>query len=245
MLLHVEGLSVHFPIRQGFWRRQVGVARAVDEATFSIERGETLLIAGQEGAGKSALARTLLQLISPTSGQIFLEGKKVGRLKGKKLQQFRRQVQAIFSNPYASLNPRLRVGQIVEEPLHIQGLKRAGGRQSSPSLLKKVGLNPFVAQRYPFELSGLQRQLVSLARAMALQPDLLIMDEPLARLDRVVHSLFLERLRTLQEETGVAYLLLLDDTTEAGSLPHRRLWLEKGRLVEENVSAKKFGQKRH
>ncbi|HVG98066.1 MAG TPA: ATP-binding cassette domain-containing protein, partial [Chloroflexota bacterium] len=184
-LLDVRDLVMHFPLTQGvIFQRKVGAVRAVDGLSFTIRKGETLGLVGESGCGKSTTGRAILQLYRPTSGTVQFEGVELTRLKGEALRKMRRQVQMIFQDPYASLNPRMTVGSINGEPLDIHGLARGRDKQQRvEELLRVVGLNPYFANRYPHEFSGGQRQRIGIARALAVNPSFIVCDEPISALD--------------------------------------------------------------
>src|SRR5918912_1468571 len=185
MLLRVENLKMYFPITQGIiLQRQVGWVRAVDDISFSVQRGETLGLVGESGCGKSTTGRAILQLYKPTQGTVNFLGKSLTQLSGGDLRRMRREMQMIFQDPYASLNPRITVGSIIGEPLEIHGLARGRAKQERvQELLRIVGLNPYFANRYPHEFSGGQRQRIGIARALAVQPSFILCDEPISALD--------------------------------------------------------------
>lgn len=185
VLLHVENLVKHFPIKKGvIFQRSVGAVHAVDDVSFDIFRGETLGLVGESGCGKSTTGRTILQLHRPTSGKIIFEGENLAELKGEKLRRKRRDIQMIFQDPYASLNPRMTVGKIIAEPMEIhKTFSGAAKERRVQELLSLVGLNPAFVNRYPHEFSGGQRQRIGVARALALEPKLIVCDEPISALD--------------------------------------------------------------
>src|SRR5215216_3858897 len=181
-ILRVENLKMYFPITQGIiLQRQVGWVRAVDDITFTVKEGETLGLVGESGCGKSTTGRAILQLYKPTGGTVDFVGKDLTSLSGGELRKMRREMQMIFQDPYASLNPRMTVGSIIGEPLEIHALARGKGKQERvQELLRLVGLNPYFANRYPHEFSGGQRQRIGIARALAVEPSFIVCDEPIS-----------------------------------------------------------------
>ena len=212
-LLRLEGLKVWFPIRDGIIRqRHVGDVQAVDGVTFEIERGETLGLVGESGCGKSTTGRAIIRLNPPTGGRIFFDGQDVTEFKGSELRRLRKRMQMIFQDPYASLDPRMTAGGIIAEPLDIHDVgKPADRRERVRELLQTVGLNPAYASRYPHEFSGGQRQRIGVARALALQPDLIVADEPISALDVSIQAQIINLLERLQGEFGLTYLFIAHD----------------------------------
>ncbi|MCA9959736.1 MAG: ATP-binding cassette domain-containing protein [Anaerolineales bacterium] len=232
-LLAVHHLQVHFPIRDGLLRRQVGAIRAVDDVTFAIARGETLALVGESGVGKTLLGRSILQLTQPTGGRVVFAGQDVTRPNPATLRTLRRQVHMLFQDPYRSLNPRMPVGKLVAEPLAVHNMGRAAEREARvAALLQQVGLNPYCAARPPFDFSGLQRQRVNLARALASEPVLLILDEPLTRLDPVLHPQMMALLAALRTEHDLTYLLLAQDLAYVRDFAQQVGVMYAGRVVE-------------
>ena len=185
VLLRVDNLVKHFPIMRGILQKQVGAVRAVDDISFDVKRGETLGLVGESGCGKSTAGRTILQLYRATSGEVTFDGVDLVKLKGEDLRLMRRKMQMIFQDPYASLNPRMTVGEIIREPLLVHNVtNEAEGNERVKELLELVRLNPAFSTRYPHEFSGGQRQRVGIARALALQPSFIVCDEPISALDR-------------------------------------------------------------
>jgi len=205
VLLKVENLYKHFPIKKGIiFSRQTGAVHAVDGISFNIYNGETLGLVGESGCGKSTTGRTILQLYRPTSGSVFFEGDDLAKLKGENLRRKRRDLQMIFQDPYASLNPRMTVGQIIGEPMEIHGTyKGAAQTKRVQDLLQLVGLNGAFANRYPHEFSGGQRQRIGVARALALEPKLIVCDEPISALDVSIQAQVVNLLEDLQSTLGL------------------------------------------
>ena len=233
-LLEVENLAKHYPVREGLIRaKQVGVVRAVDGVSFTVNKGETLALVGESGCGKSTTARLALRLIEPTQGRVLFEGTDITGLAGAPLKAFRRRAQIVFQDPYASLNPKLRAGDIVGEPLENYGtLDRAEREAAVAAVLRKVGLRPEMMRRYPFEFSGGQRQRLGIARALALRPDLIVADEPVSALDVSVQAQVLNLLMDLQEEFGLSYLFVSHDLGVVEHIGHRIAVMYLGKVVE-------------
>jgi oligopeptide/dipeptide ABC transporter ATP-binding protein len=229
-LLRVEQLTKHFPIRQGLFRRQVGAIEALHGVSFAIYAGETLTIVGDARSGKSALGRAILQLEPPTAGRVFLREREVTGLGRGQLRQVRREMGILFQDPYTSLSPHMRVREIVEEPLRIHQL--AAGREQVADLLTAVALNPYFADRLPFEFSGGQRQRINIARVLASNPALVILDEPLAVLDPVVRPQIRTLLQELKAARGLSYIWLTRDLGAVLPVSDRIGVLYLGRLVE-------------
>jgi len=235
VLIDVQNLIMHFPIKQGIiFQRRVNAVKAVDGVSFQIKKGETLGLVGESGCGKSTVGQTILQLYKPTSGHVYLGGDDLTQLKEKTLRQKRRQMQIIFQDPYASLNPRMTVGDIIEEPLVIHHLypTKAERRDRVRQLLKIVGLNPNYASRYPFEFSGGQRQRIGIARALAVNPEFIICDEPISALDVSIQAQIINLLGDLQKEFGLTYLFISHDLSVVRHICHRIAVMYLGKLVE-------------
>ena len=206
-LLKVDDLYMYFPIYRGVIRRQVGAVHAVDGVSFDVKRGETLGLVGESGCGKSTTGRTILQLYKPTAGNVYFEGSNLVELKSEEMRWMRRQMQMIFQDPYASLNPRMTVRNIVGEPLEVHNVANAKEIQERVEhLLELVKLNPSFADRYPHEFSGGQRQRIGIARALALQPSFIICDEPISALDVSIQAQVVNLLEELQEQFNLTYL---------------------------------------
>ena len=232
-LVRVEGLKQYYPVNRGvLLRRQVGAVRAVDGISFLIRRGETLGLVGESGCGKSSTGRAILQLQRPTAGRVFLDGVELTELKGGALRRMRRRMQMIFQDPYASLNPRMTAGQILSEPLEIHRLARGRRQERVRELMELVGLNPGYADRYPHEFSGGQRQRIGIARALALQPDFIICDEPVSALDVSIQAQVINLLEDLQERFGLTYLFIAHDLSMVRHISNRVAVMYLGRIVE-------------
>jgi oligopeptide transport system ATP-binding protein len=233
-LLEVSDLVKHFPIKSGvFLDREVGAVRAVDGVTFSVAPGETLGLVGESGCGKSTLARTILQLLNPTSGSVRFDGHEIAGLGRRQLRPLRREMQMIFQDPYASLNPRKRVGQIVGGPLKLHGL--ADGKQlrrQVEELLERVGLASEHYNRFPHEFSGGQRQRIGIARALALRPKLIIADEPVSALDVSIQAQIINLLEDLQDEFALTYIFVAHDLGVVRHVADRVAVMYLGKIVE-------------
>ena len=233
-LVEVRNLKKYFPITRGvIVQRHVGDIKAVDDISFDVYKGETLGLVGETGCGKTTAGRTMLRLYEPTDGQIFFDGVDLTELKGADLRQLRRRMQMIFQDPYASLNPRMTVGGIIAEPLEVhrvaQGQEK---RERVQELLRMVGLNPYFVNRYPHEFSGGQRQRIGIARALALNPDLIICDEPISSLDVSIQAQVVNLLEELQERLGLTYLFIAHDLSMVRHISNRMAVMYLGKIVE-------------
>jgi oligopeptide transport system ATP-binding protein len=232
-LLQVDDLVMHFPIYRGVIQRQVGAVRAVDGVSFNIRRGETLGLVGESGCGKSTTGRTILQLYRPTAGSVRFEGVDLVHLKGEELRKTRRKMQMIFQDPYASLNPRMTVADIVGEPLTVHDVAKGKEIQDRVQhLLEIVNLNPSFATRYPHEFSGGQRQRIGVARALALQPSFIICDEPISALDVSIQAQVVNLLEELQEQFNLTYLFIAHDLSMVKHISDRVAVMYLGVIVE-------------
>jgi oligopeptide transport system ATP-binding protein len=234
-LIEVTDLVKHFPIKQGLLiDREIDQVRAVDGVSFSVAKGQTLGLVGESGSGKSTVCRAMLQLLRPTSGSVRFEGREIAGLTRRELRPLRREMQMIFQDPYASLNPRRRVGQIVGDPLKLQGV--ASGRElrsQVQELLERVGLAAEHYDRYPHEFSGGQRQRIGIARAIALKPKLVVADEPVSALDVSIQAQIINLLDDLQDELGLSYLFVAHDIGVVRHISDRIAVMHDGRIVEE------------
>jgi oligopeptide transport system ATP-binding protein len=245
-LVTVRGLKKHFPIMKGIFRRQVGAVRAVDGIDFDVFHGETLGLVGESGSGKSTAGRTILQLEKPTAGSIVFDGQELGELSNSELRKMRPRMQMVFQNPHSSLNPRMTVASIIGEPLVEH---RAGGKQERRNrieeLLQQVGLDPSHANRYPHEFSGGQRQRIGIARAIALEPDFIVCDEPIAALDVSIQAQVVNLLERLQEELGLSYLFISHDMSMVRHIADRVAVMYLGRIVELAPVDQLYGHPKH
>ena len=232
-LLHVDDLKMHFPIYRGVLQRQVGAVRAVDGVSFDVRRGETLGLVGESGCGKSTTGRTILQLYKPTSGKVTFDGVDLVHLKGEQMRQMRRKIQMIFQDPYASLNPRMTVAQLVGEPLIVHNVAAGAEIQERVEhLLELVNLNPAFASRYPHEFSGGQRQRIGVARALALHPSFIICDEPISALDVSIQAQVVNLLEELQAQFNLTYLFIAHDLSMVRHISDRVAVMYLGVIVE-------------
>jgi len=232
-LLEVSDLVKHYPLRSGLFRRRAGTVHAVDGVSFRVGVGETLGLVGESGCGKSTVARSILRLVEPTAGSIRLKGRDITHLGKAELRAIRRSMQIVFQDPFASLNPRMRAGDIVGEPLRIHNL--ASGKAAEDrvrDLLKLVGLRPYHANRYPHEFSGGQRQRIGVARALAVDPKFIVCDEPVSALDVSIQAQVINLLEDLQQQLGLTYLFIAHDLSVVRHISTRVAVMYVGKLVE-------------
>src|SRR6478735_9236216 len=233
-LLQVNNLVMHFPLTQGIIiQRKVGAVQAVDGVSFVVKKGETLGLVGESGCGKSTTGRAILQLYKPTAGEVVFNGKDLTKLDSGDMRKMRRHLQMIFQDPYASLNPRMTVGNIVSEPMQIHNLvPKAERTKRVQELLQTVGLNPYFANRYPHEFSGGQRQRIGIARALAANPDFIVCDEPVSALDVSIQAQVVNLLEDLQEQFGLTYLFIAHDLSVVKHISDRVAVMYLGKIVE-------------
>ena len=246
-ILEVKNLSKRFPIKGGLWGKEVGVVNAVNDVSFSIKRGETLGLVGESGCGKTTLGRSILRLIEPTSGEIFFNGEDIMSYDKKRLRELRRKMQIIFQDPYASLNPRMTVGGILEEPLKIHNLLTTKDEKKKRlyELLDYVQLPKDALNKYPHEFSGGQRQRVCIARALAVEPEFIVCDEPVSALDVSVQAQVVNLLMDLQKELKLTYLFIAHDLKVVEYISNKVAVMYLGNIVEQAESSELYGDSQH
>ncbi len=231
-ILEVHDLKTHFPIRAGLLRRQVGSVYAVDGVSLHVDENETLGLVGESGCGKTTLGRTILRLIEPTAGQVIFKGEDVTAVGKERMRDLRKQMQIVFQDPYASLNPRMPVGDIIGEPMIIHGAPRNEADEKVKQLLASVGLMPDHSNRYPHEFSGGQRQRIGIARALALNPTLIILDEPVSALDVSIQAQVLNLLEELQDQFNLSFMFIAHDLSVVRHISDRVVVMYLGKAVE-------------
>ena len=244
-LLRVSDLSKVFGDRGPLFRRARLEVRAVDGVSFSVRRGEGLGIVGETGSGKSTLGRLLIRLLDPSGGRIVFDGRDITTLAQSRVRQLRHEMQMVFQDPYGSLDPRMKVGSIVAEPMLVHGTERSGIAHRTAEILERVGLSPAMAERYPHEFSGGQRQRIGIARAIALDPKLLILDEPVSALDVSIQAQILNLLRDIQQQSGVTYIFIAHDLAVVRHISQRIAVMYLGRIVETAPRESLYAAPRH
>ncbi|MCR0984349.1 ABC transporter ATP-binding protein [Roseomonas populi] len=246
-LLEAVSVAKHYPVRKGLIvARQVGAVRAVDGVSFALHRGETLALVGESGCGKSTTARVVMRLIEPTGGDIIFKGQNVTNVGGAKLRALRRHLQIVFQDPYASLNPRLTVADAIAEPMAVHGIGDAASRRARvQDLLRLTGLRAFHADRYPHEFSGGQRQRIGIARALAVEPEVMVLDEPVSALDVSIQAQVVNLLGDLQQRLGLSYLFIAHDLAVVKHVADRVAVMYLGRIVEVAGKRDLFSNPRH
>jgi oligopeptide transport system ATP-binding protein len=246
-LVQVRNLVMHFPVTKGIiLQRKVGAVKAVDDVSFTIKKGETLGLVGESGCGKSTTGRAILQLHRPTSGEVLFQGTDLTKLRGEEMRRMRRKVQMIFQDPYASLNPRMTVGDIIGEPIKVHGLRQGKEvRERVQELLQLVGLNPYFINRYPHEFSGGQRQRIGVARALAVEPEFVVCDEPVSALDVSIQAQVINLLEELQDKLGLTYLFIAHGLAVVKHISDRVAVMYLGKIVELAEGSKLYSMPMH
>ncbi|MDQ4059258.1 MAG: dipeptide ABC transporter ATP-binding protein [Actinomycetota bacterium] len=244
-LLRVEGLRKYFPIKAGLLRREVGQIKAVDGVDLSLNAGETLGVVGESGCGKSTMARSVARLLDPTGGRVFFKGHDITWISRRQLREFRREIQFVFQDPYASLNPRMTVREIIAEPLRVHGRYREGGSDRVRDLMETVGLKSEHGNRFPHEFSGGQRQRIGVARALALNPQMLMLDEPVSALDVSIQAQVINLLERLQDEFDLSYVFIAHDLSVVRHISDRVAVMYLGKVMEIGTKAEIYSRPSH
>jgi oligopeptide/dipeptide ABC transporter ATP-binding protein len=246
-LLEVKNLQKYFPVQGGFFGQTIGRVHAVDNISFAVRKGKTLGLVGESGCGKSTLGRAILRLTEPSGGEILYEGKDISKISASEMRALRRELQIIFQDPFASLNPRMSIREILSEPFEIHGLypKPAERREQIVELLKEVGLNPEAADRYPHEFSGGQRQRIGIARALALKPKLIVADEPVSALDVSIQSQILNLMMDLRDKYGLSYIFIAHDLAVIEHISDEIAVMYLGKIVEHTDSQSLYKRPLH
>jgi len=243
--LRVQGLKKYFPVRRGFFQRTTGWVKAVDGVDLEVESGKTLALVGESGCGKSTVARVILRLMEPDDGKLIYKGREITRVSQKEMKGLRKEMQIVFQDPYGSLNPRMTVGQTIEEGLRVLDLSKAQRRERRDQLLEMVGISAASADRYPHEFSGGQRQRVGVARALSVSPSLIICDEPVSALDVSIQAQIINLLSDLQERLGLTYLFISHDLNVVGYLSDRVAVMYLGQVMEDAGAEELFENPLH
>jgi oligopeptide/dipeptide ABC transporter ATP-binding protein len=245
-ILHVDGLKKHFPIHRGFFQRIAGWVEAVNDVSFQIEKGQTLGLVGESGCGKTTVARLILKLLDADEGKIIFKGQNITDFSEKDMKPLRKEIQIIFQDPYGSLNPRMTVGQSISEGLRVCGIHGANKQKERlGKLLKMVGMSPAAMDRYPHEFSGGQRQRIGIARALSVEPALIICDEPVSALDVSIQAQIINLLKDLQDQLGLSYLFISHDLNVVGYLCHEVAVMYKGHIMEFAPADELFDRPQH
>ncbi len=245
-ILRVENLKKYFPVYRGFLQKRVGWVKAVDGVDFEIEEGKTLGLVGESGCGKSTVARLILKLLEPDEGKIIYKRQDILRFSESDMKPIRKEMQIVFQDPFGSLNPRMTVGQAIEEGLRVLGIPKGGERkQRLGKLLEMVGMSPDSADRYPHEFSGGQRQRIGIARALSVEPSVIICDEPISALDVSIQAQIINLLKDLQDRLGLSYLFISHDLNVVGYLSHTVCVMYKGQIMETAPGDELFENPRH
>jgi oligopeptide/dipeptide ABC transporter ATP-binding protein len=246
IILRLEDVKKHFPIHRGFFQKIAGWVKAVDGVSFEIERGKTMGLVGESGCGKTTVARLILKLLESDAGKIIFQGHDISRYSEKEMKPYRKEIQIIFQDPFGSLNPRMTIGQSIEEGIRILGNKHATNRkQRLETLLKMVGMSPDSADRYPHEFSGGQRQRIGIARALSVEPSLIVCDEPVSALDVSIQAQIINLLKDLQDQLGLSYLFISHDLNVVGYLCNTISVMYNGHIMESAPSEDIFNHPHH